>query len=239
MKKWVLLSIIALICLVAILLAFGSINILQRNESAPPSMGYIVSCSPVAEEEKAYLKVRIEGEAADLKILLSDPDGTTADEIYVSKEKLLDGVETVKLSMAGYAMTPKAGTYTLLIVKFREGKLVYKKELTFSGANIRIDDVKIKTEYNPYTGYRVEEVNLRVSNSGDIPAVINKAVVMVDHVERISFIPRAIPPKESRMMEILGQAYIIGLERGVHHVTIKLSSGEIELAGYETNIELG
>jgi hypothetical protein len=54
----------------------------------------------VAEEGKAYPKVRIEEEAADLKNCLSDQDGT--DEKYASKEKLMNGVETVKLQMVGH-----------------------------------------------------------------------------------------------------------------------------------------
>ena len=183
-----------------------------------------------------YLKVRVEGEASSLKLMLSNPEGDTS-TAYISKDELLDGAEVEKLRMADYRETPKAGTYTLIIKKGLAGDTVYQEELTFNGADVNIEKIKFQTESYEFLGKGViTKISLTISNDGDLPAIFDKMVVIIDGDTSEFLFYEELLPKESR--EVTEPAYI-SLKEGTYSVTVKLYSNEVELASYDTQVVIG
>ncbi len=213
-------------------------TITPREEAAYklPTSEYKISYSPIVDSGTAYLKVRVEGEASSLKLMLSDPEGNT-NTAHISKDELLDGAEVEELRMADYGKTPKAGTYMLIIKRAYTGDIVYQEELTFNGADVSVENVEFQTKSYEYLDKgAITEISLIISNDGDLPAIINKIAIIIDgDMYEIPFY-EGVLPKENK--EIIRSAYI-SLRKGTYLVTIKLYSREVELASYDTRVVIG
>jgi len=210
--------------------------------------GYKIWYTPIAENETACLKVRVEGEPVErLKVMLSDSEGNTIDFTYVLKDDLIDGIETVYVGMSRGG-TPKSGTYILVIKGESSGKIICKETLTFSGVHLSLTDVQLgtfisgtfeTTMFQVEKGkYRIDAVKLLITNDGDLPAVINRAMMVIgDQASESSFIARqGISPKTSK--EIIMGGFLIWIGHGTYPLTIKLYSGDTEIVRYETRIKL-
>lgn len=232
------LGIVTLIGLLIIGIA-GCVEEKNSTTSKPElTSEYKVECSPITEFGTAYLKVKVEGKAKDLKVMLSDPEGSTIDFTLISKDDLIDGIEAVKVAMSRCGETPKPGTYTLIIKQYFPEKVLYKEELTFSGAKVSVLDVEFETTFFEYANtYNISSLKLLITNNGDLPAIIDKIVIVIDDKEsEIPFFFEDIPPKENKV--IIEKPFLSFLDSGTYPVTIKLYSGQIELTSYETQIEL-
>jgi len=219
-------------------------DITSKPESTPTEIStskYKIECSAFAEDRIAYLKIRVEGEAKNLKVILGDPEGYTTDAENITRDDLLDGIETVKVAMSSatsiYWDIPKAGTYTLVIKESSSGEIVYSTKLTFSGAKIRI--INREFTYGYYESsfyYDLMELKLQITNEGDLPAFFDEIVIVIGDKEYNFLHYEGISPKESK--EIIEKTHISNLESGTHPVTIKLYSKKTELASYETQLTL-
>jgi len=255
-KGWKMLGIIALIGLLAIGFV-GCVEekkvVTQKPELTPiptptatPVMTALaerkIEFQPIVEATRVYLRVNVTWMPETLKLELFDPNGSRIDVKYVSKDDLGDGNETVKLNIWEIGEDSKPGTYSLL-VKDPKGKIVYNSTITFEkGAKLRIEDVLI--EDITYVGgvvnrYYISKMRLFLSNNGDLPAFIDKAVLLVDGKKTEKDLFLGIPPIEVKEIKLYSTKLSSGLESGKYTLTIKLYSHEgCELASYKTELML-
>lgn len=213
-----------------------------EKKQKPKEEYKIEDYSVIVENGIPYLKVKLKGKApiSYLKVMLSDPEGATVDKKYVSKEDLFDGVETIKLRMTGFSFgqSPKAGAYTISVVDVLDKQLC-TKTVRFNGGQIEIKEVEF--EVKSYEGFFSEKfitgVSIVVVNKGDLPVVVNKAVIEVDGQEKeIPLLQEWIPPNKSK--KIIEPIYISDLGGGTHSARVTLYSDDVEVATYELEFDI-
>lgn len=208
-----------------------------------PNPIYEVEYFATVDNGIPYLNVKVVGKSQDYKIILSDNDGSTTGIVYIKSDDLIDGVETVKVKMNEYGKTPKAGTYTLLIKQTLPEKIVYATNATFKGALINIIDTDFLSQKYCYGScyYTITNVKFTIKNFGDIPAIIDYALIgiggdespaspcptksvpldndrryrVIDRQESKIYLKEGIAPNESK--EITGNTYIFDLRSGYRY----------------------
>ena len=189
------------------------------------------------------MKVRVEGRPQYLNLILTDPDGIEISRAWITEDDLLDGIETVKLKMANYGETPKGGIYTLIIKK-SYGDVLFTKKLSFNGANVSINEVRFEYQYWERfkdCKYTIEKIKLNISNNGDLPAIVDRALVTIDgDVVKVSFYPRKalLPNSTNKVEEPFRIAPPFCLKLGTYKVVVGLYSEKKLLTSYETEITL-
>lgn len=164
------------------LLAIGFSGCVDNEKSAPteiPTPIYKVEYSTIADAGISYLKVKVTGISQDYKVILSDPNGSTTGIAYISKDDMIDGVETVDVQMSEYGKTPKTGAYTLLIKQILPEDVVYVTKPVFKKVLIDLGDIKFESSKYCYgtCEYTITKVKFTITNYGDIPVIINYALV--------------------------------------------------------------
>jgi hypothetical protein len=171
MKRKTIAGLIAIAAIVAVVIFTGCVG------------KYSVD-SAVAE---GYLDVDVSGPAEDLAVILTNPEGYTDIE-YISKEEMIDNFESVNVRMSK-GRSPPAGTYKLVVKTVTPEKVVYKTEMKFKPAIVRITDAEVKFVYEGGRGalgtyYRLYgDSSITVKNDGELPVVLREARYNVDGKE--------------------------------------------------------
>jgi len=242
MRNWNELGTAAIIGLLIIGIA-GCVEEKNDKISAPElTSEYKVECSPISGKRvgTAYLKVRVEGKAADLRVNLSNPEGFETGFACISREELIDGSETVKVCMEARGEMLKAGTYTLVIFRtdMPTRDVVYTEYLKFSAAKVRVIGRVFVVEFDAFTEtYRIITLKLSVINEGELPAYIGGGKMVIDDEEYALLFCKGISPKESEL--IVSGVHTYEIKSGTYPVTITLHTQQVELARYETQLTLG
>ena len=136
------------------------------------------------------LLVNVSGPADDLAIILTDPEEDTH-IAYISKEKMIDNFESVKVPICRWRDNPPVGTYKLVVKTVTPEKVVYESEKKFKPAIVLIEhaEVGVKSAGPSPTlsviGYVygwLQEYNITVKNEGELPIIIDEIEIIVDHL---------------------------------------------------------
>jgi len=179
------------------------------------------------------LQIKFSANKSVIKLTLIDPDGVETDWSYVEL-----GVTGAKLRMSDYGRTPPAGTYTLLIKDILDREVASPLTFNFSRANLKIINVTPTWEYYKYRNYSLTSLAIKVRNTGDLPAYINRGELNIDgQTETMNYLTECVLPKETRT--ITDSVYISGISPGTYTLTITLKdkSGTI-MATYNTEVTL-
>lgn len=173
---------------------------------------YSFEIAPTDNDGRASLRVEIRlrnDPREGLLLALMNPEGGKSYERYVSLNHLRDKEETVFLKLGGVGsryVTPRPGRYEVLVKKGVEGKLVYRKSLSFSGANLSV------VQCSSAEGL----LNLTVENSGDLPAYVYSIDILAKGASRELFLDRPregviLPGERIVMLQEIG----LGVRRSV------------------------
>ena len=121
-----------------------------------------------------YVEVTVRGNAADLAVILTNPQGETKVK-HISKKSLIDNVEIVRLWMGA----PEPGTHTFAIKTVTPEKVVYKERLEFTTAKVTIEEIDF-TFGSWYGKKTLEGIELTVRKEGNLPVVFKKLELTVD-----------------------------------------------------------
>jgi len=215
-----------------------------------PTPEYKVEYWPVTENGIVYLMIVVRGEANYIELMLSDPEVSILNGCgLLSEADLKDVIGRGMIEMGKYGEIPKAESYTLMIKELPSGEIVYKTEVTISGAQVHVRGAEFVTEFQESIDQRtVTMLKLLISNEGDLPISITKAVVLIHWCEGDGSTPMyrykepkislsyTILPKESKV--ITENLEISGLESSTYYVRIILCSGQREIAYYDTELLL-
>lgn len=170
------------------------------------------------EARDEYLKIIVRGPPENLYVTVTNPKGTVVGEKYISKEKLLDGGETVMVRMSKLRTLPKPGTYTVIVKEALSNKIVYTTKPTFKGVKLNITDVEYERIEWKYSNLAV---TLKVKNEGDLP-VRYSAIVRVNGKDDEFDPPLSalciLPGEKTSLIDTL----YIPLEEGVHTAVVEL-----------------
>jgi hypothetical protein len=160
----------------------------------------------------------------------------------MSMDDLLDGVESVELSMRKYGELPKPGTYKFF-VSLGGPATIYEGEVTLTAANVNIEKAEFKTAYHRSSGYSsIDRVLLTVTNDGDIPVTFDKLIIRADGIEEEEDLTLSGYPlygvSRGESKEIDESVSLSGLKEETCHVTVELYSlqEEDKVADHSTQL---
>ena len=172
MKKKPIAGLIAIAAIVAVVIFAGCVG-------SPYHVEYSIKGEYVPQ-----LLVNVSGPADDLAVILTDPEGDTH-IAHISKGEIIDNFESVRLSMCK-GSSPPGGTYRLVVKTITPEKVVYKTEMKFKPAIVRIIDTEVKFDYEGGLGalgtyYRLYgDSSITVKNDGELPVVLRETQYVVD-----------------------------------------------------------
>ncbi|MCK4734704.1 MAG: hypothetical protein KAT65_19775, partial [Methanophagales archaeon] len=160
----------------------------------------------------------------DVCLYITDPNGVETDRDYIEQ-----GITGAKLRLAGYAETPQAGTYILIVKdeKLEYGDvistIIFTKEISFTGADVSIVESTPNWEYDELLDkYALDSLTISVKNKGDLPAYIDKADVGIDRkIRRLLFYPEVVLQNQEKTiaMKAMDRG---GISSGKHEMTVIL-----------------
>lgn len=252
-KKKIALGVVVLILVIVI----AAVVIDPPNEekevvTAPPieeNEGVTTSSNDVAVEHEVitkfgsvYLRVHVTGPEKAYSIQLTGPDKQTVGESYISKDDMADGTEATDVSMTellAERKTPKSGQYTLLVREFFSNEKVFEATPTYEGPDVDIDSVGFETSYyDIFDSGDIDKVTLTLSNTGDLPILIDRLIVVINEEESEEpLFDESLPTGKKTEVDVT--TFITDLDKGVHPVTLEVYSGDSKLSSYDTEVEIG
>lgn len=123
-----------------------------------------------------YMEVEVAGKAADLAVLLTEPGGKTETETIGAVE-MMDNTETVRLNMLHDYQTIMPGTYTLVLKTIEPERVVHKERVELTEGNAAIQAVEFKLKPWYHGKQMIQQVELTVQNSGDLPVLFGDLTI--------------------------------------------------------------
>jgi hypothetical protein len=163
----------------------------------------------------------------DVEMRLNDPDGVEVDYQYVDQSERL-----VYMHLAGYGMTPKPGTYELLVTPRWAEEIIFRREFTFQGADLFVAEVEMTWDWRLFY-----EVAIAVENNGDLPAYLAGGAVRIqDEEDSLAYSTTLIMPGEG---ETITDEVYVKIPSGTYPIDITLTDhgGDI-VTSYSGTVEI-
>ncbi|GEM_PF-4640101 len=185
MERKTIVGLIAVVAIVAVVVVMIFAGFTGYIEISPYSVEYSLGLYYA----RPVLTVNVSGPANDMAIILTNPEGYTAIR-SISKMDLIDNFESVKVLMREGRGSLPAGTYRLVVKTITPEKVVYEREVKFKPAIVRITDAEVKLEETFFGVYWHLRYSITVKNDGELPAYIDKVLIIIDGEECIDEHPR-------------------------------------------------
>jgi len=233
--KWILMLLFVVLCVFLLCLTLSPPPKETPRETPKETPQFqLKEWKVINDDGVPKLQIKFSANKSVIKLTLIDPDRVETDWSYVEL-----GVTGAKLRMSDYGRTPLPGTYTLIIKDALSGEAAPPLAFNFSGAKLKITDVTPTWKYYKYLGfYSLTSLEIKVRNTGDLPAYINRGELNIDRqTETMYYLTECVLPKETRT--ITNPVYISGISPGTYTLTITLKdkSGTI-MATYNTEVTL-
>jgi hypothetical protein len=134
----------------------------------------------IQRNNSPYMKVTVNGPAAKLAIILTDPSGKS-DVETIEPEQMITNSKVVFLEMH----PPQDGNYILAIKTFTPEKIVAKEKITFSLEKMWVKNCELNTRQIPLQdsdqpiGLEIQGIYVGVEKQGNLPIVFSKADIFV------------------------------------------------------------
>lgn len=180
----------------------------------------------------AEIKVSIKAtvERTGLTVLLTDSEGTTIADSFISERNLLDGRDSTTLPVSGSVVS---GTYYVQIVRGtdfgQKPELVSEQEITIPEQKVELRNAEVEAEKVQYgDGYTMTYAGVTVRNTGKPPVEITSVDFTVKgQVGALSdFSSTVLEAGEQRRYETSSSLGLPQLEAGENKVRFKVESGD-------------
>jgi hypothetical protein len=163
----------------------------------------------------------------DVEMRLIDPDGAEADYEYVDKS-----THSAYMHLAGYGVTPRAGTYELLVTPRWAEEIIFRREFAFEGADPFVAEVEMTWDWSLFY-----TIAIAIQNSGDLPAYPAGGIVRIQNEEdSLTYSPTPIMPGEG---ETITDEVYIDVPSGTYPIDIVLTDhGGDMVTSYSGTVEI-
>jgi len=232
--KWILMLLFVVLCVFLLCLTLSPPPKETPRETPKETPQFqLKEWKVINDDGVPKLQIKFSANKSVIKLTLIDPDGVETDWSYVEL-----GVTGAKLRMSDYGRTPPAGTYTLLIKDILDREVTSPLTFNFSRANLKIINVTPTWEYYKYRNYSLTSLAIKVKNTGDLPAYIDKADISINgEIDTMHLLCECILPKETKT--VTDSIYISDISPGNYTLTITLKdTSDTIMATYSTEVAL-